>query len=56
MANKEDELEAKLEDIIEEREHKLNIPEELPVLMLRDIVVFPYMVGLLGFSSQARQN
>jgi ATP-dependent Lon protease len=44
MANKENEVEAKLDDIIEEPEHKLNIPEELPVLMLRDIVVFPYMV------------
>ncbi|MFA9454082.1 MAG: LON peptidase substrate-binding domain-containing protein, partial [Candidatus Aminicenantaceae bacterium] len=44
MANKENEVEAKLDGIIEEPEHKLNIPEELPVLMLRDIVVFPYMV------------
>ncbi len=44
MAKKENEAEATLDDIIEEPEHKLNIPEELPVLMLRDIVVFPYMV------------
>ena len=26
------------------KDEKLNIPKELPVLMLRDIVVFPYMV------------
>jgi len=44
MAKKENEVEANLDDIVEEPEHKLNIPEELPVLMLRDIVVFPYMV------------
>jgi ATP-dependent Lon protease len=44
MAKKENEVDANLDDIIEEREHKLNIPEDLPVLMLRDIVVFPYMV------------
>ena len=44
MAKKENEVDANLDDVIEEREHKLNIPEELPVLMLRDIVVFPYMV------------
>lgn len=56
MANKEDELEAKLEDIIEEREHKLNIPEELPVLMLRDIVVFPYMVVPLFVGREKSKN
>ena len=56
MANKEDELEAKLEDIIEEREHKLNIPKEMPVLMLRDIVVFPYMVVPLFVGREKSKN
>ena len=28
----------------EEKESKINIPEKLPVLVLRDIVVFPYMI------------
>jgi ATP-dependent Lon protease len=32
------------EDITGEGNQKLHIPKELPVLMLRDIVVFPYMV------------
>ncbi len=32
------------EDITGESNQKLHIPKELPVLMLRDIVVFPYMV------------
>ncbi len=56
MANKEDELDSKLEDIIEEREHKLKIPEELPVLMLRDIVVFPYMVVPLFVGREKSKN
>ncbi len=44
MANKNDESNAQLEDLIEEQEEKLEIPKKLSVLMLRDIVVFPYMV------------
>lgn len=32
------------EDITGEGNQKLHIPKELPVLMIRDIVVFPYMV------------
>ena len=57
MAKKENEIEeANLEDIIEEREHKLNIPEELPVLMLRDIVVFPYMVVPLFVGREKSKN
>lgn len=44
MAKKDNDSNSQLEDLIEEQEQKLNIPNELPVLMLRDIVVFPYMV------------
>jgi len=44
MANKDDELENEFEDVVEDDGQKLNIPKEMPVLMLRDIVVFPYMV------------
>ncbi|MBD3414803.1 MAG: endopeptidase La [Candidatus Aminicenantes bacterium] len=44
MANKNEESGTQLEDLIEEQEEKLEIPKKLPVLMLRDIVVFPYMV------------
>jgi ATP-dependent Lon protease len=56
MAKKENEVDANLDDIIEEREHKLNIPEELPVLMLRDIVVFPYMVVPLFVGREKSQS
>lgn len=44
MAKKEDDLENEFENVVEDDGQKLNIPKEMPVLMLRDIVVFPYMV------------
>jgi len=44
MTEEKDENDNQPEDIIGEEGQKLNIPKELPVLMLRDIVVFPYMV------------
>lgn len=44
MANKDHDLNEEVEEFIEEEGEKLNVPSELPVLMLRDIVVFPYMV------------
>ena len=36
--------------------HKLNIPDVLPVLMLRDIVVFPYMVVPLFVGREKSKN
>jgi ATP-dependent Lon protease len=44
MAEKDPQAEGPIEDIVEERDQKLNIPPKLPVLLLRDIVVFPYMI------------
>ncbi len=44
MAKKEENFDDKFDDVVEEDGQKLNIPKEMPVLMLRDIVVFPYMV------------
>jgi ATP-dependent Lon protease len=56
MAKKENEIDTNLEDIMEDREHKLNIPDVLPVLMLRDIVVFPYMVVPLFVGREKSKN
>ncbi len=56
MAKKENEVDSNLEDMIEDREHKLNIPDVLPVLMLRDIVVFPYMVVPLFVGREKSKN
>ena len=36
-----------LDELIEERDQKLQVPSKLPVLLLRDIVVFPYMIAPL---------
>ena len=44
MAEKDTRAEGPIEDVVEERDQKLNIPPKLPVLLLRDIVVFPYMI------------
>jgi ATP-dependent Lon protease len=44
MAKKDSNFEEQFEDLVEEKDQKLHVPKELPVLMLRDIVVFPYMV------------
>ena len=36
-----------LEGLIEEQNQKLHIPGKLPVLLLRDVVIFPYMIAPL---------
>jgi ATP-dependent Lon protease len=44
MAKKDSDYKDQFEDIIDDQDQKLHVPKKLPVLMLRDIVVFPYMV------------
>lgn len=44
MAEKDSKAEGQVEEITEDRDPKLNIPSKLPILLLRDIVVFPYMI------------
>jgi len=44
MAEKDAKSPDAIEELIEEKGPKLNIPEKLPVLLLRDIVVFPFMI------------
>ena len=56
MAKKESEYNDQIEGLMEEQEQKLNIPKELPVLMLRDIVVFPYMVVPLFVGREKSKN
>jgi len=56
MAKKDgDEIE-EFESVIEDQDQKLHIPKELPVLMLRDIVVFPYMVVPLFVGREKSKN
>jgi ATP-dependent Lon protease len=56
MAKKESNFEEQYEDLIEEKDQKLHVPKELPVLMLRDIVVFPYMVVPLFVGREKSKN
>ncbi|MBS3819187.1 endopeptidase La [bacterium] len=44
MAKKDTPYEEEIEGFVEEQDQNLQVPDELPVLMLRDMVVFPYMV------------
>jgi ATP-dependent Lon protease len=44
MAEKDTQPESPLEEAVEEKDQKPSIPTRLPVLLLRDIVVFPFMI------------
>jgi len=56
MAKKEKKHSDPFEGIIDERDEKLHVPKELPILMLRDIVVFPYMVVPLFVGREKSKN
>ena len=47
MANIDEKSDDPLEELIEEQNQKLHIPGKLPVLLLRDVVIFPYMIAPL---------
>ncbi|MBN2264623.1 MAG: endopeptidase La [Candidatus Aminicenantes bacterium] len=47
MASIEDKNGDELGGILEEASQKLQVPAKLPVLLLRDIVIFPYMIAPL---------
>jgi ATP-dependent Lon protease len=42
--------------LIEEHNQKLHIPTKLPVLLLRDIVIFPYMIAPLFVGREKSKN
>jgi len=56
MAEKESKANDQLEGIMEEKDQKLNIPQKLPILLLRDIVVFPYMIVPLFVGREKSKN
>lgn len=56
MAKKEKKHSDPFEGIIDEQDEKLHVPKELPILMLRDIVVFPYMVVPLFVGREKSKN
>ena len=56
MAKKNGDEQDLYEDVLEDRDKKLQVPKELPILMLRDIVVFPYMVIPLFVGREKSKN
>lgn len=56
MAKKDKDDKDHFEEISVESDQKLRVPRELPVLMLRDIVVFPYMVVPLFVGRDKSKN
>lgn len=56
MANIDDKSDDQIEGLIEEQNQKLHIPAKLPVLLLRDIVVFPYMIAPLFVGREKSKN
>jgi ATP-dependent Lon protease len=56
MAKKSRDEIKEFESVVDDQDQKLHIPKELPVLMLRDIVVFPYMVVPLFVGREKSKN
>ncbi len=56
MAERDDQNGEGFEELIEERDQKIQIPQKLPVLLLRDIVIFPYMIAPLFVGREKSKN
>lgn len=56
MANIDEKSDDPLNGLIEEQNQKLHIPAKLPVLLLRDIVIFPYMIAPLFVGREKSKN
>jgi len=56
MAEKDSINGSEMEEIVEDKDQKLNIPRKLPILLLRDIVVFPYMIVPLFVGREKSKN
>ena len=56
MAEKNTKNGESFDELIEEKDQKLQIPSTLPVLLLRDIVVFPYKIAPLFVGREKSKN
>jgi len=56
MTEKENGNEVHFEGLADDQDQKLRIPKNLPILLLRDIVVFPYMVAPLFVGREKSKN
>src|SRR4030043_443349 len=56
MAEKDIKNGEALDELVEERDQKLQIPSKLPILLRRDIVIFPYMIAPLFVGREKSKN
>ncbi|MGZ5455026.1 MAG: LON peptidase substrate-binding domain-containing protein, partial [Candidatus Aminicenantales bacterium] len=56
MASIDDKNGEELGGILEEQGQKLQVPPKLPVLLLRDVVIFPYMIAPLFVGREKSKN
>ena len=56
MASIDDKNGGEMESLLEEQAQKLQVPSKLPVLLLRDVVIFPYMIAPLFVGREKSKN
>jgi len=56
MASIDNKNDDQITNILEEQNQKLQVPTKLPVLLLRDIVIFPYMIAPLFVGREKSKN
>ncbi|MFO7734051.1 MAG: endopeptidase La [Candidatus Aminicenantes bacterium] len=56
MASIDNKNDDQIGNILEEQSQKLQVPTKLPVLLLRDIVIFPYMIAPLFVGREKSKN
>lgn len=56
MANIDNKNDDQIGNILEEQSQKLHVPTKLPVLLLRDVVIFPYMIAPLFVGREKSKN
>jgi ATP-dependent Lon protease len=56
MASIDNKNDDQINNILEEQGQKLQVPTKLPVLLLRDIVIFPYMIAPLFVGREKSKN
>ena len=56
MGSSDNKNDDQIEGILEDQNQKLQVPTKLPVLLLRDIVIFPYMIAPLFVGREKSKN
>ncbi len=56
MANIDNKNGEQMDNLLEDQGQKLQVPTKLPVLLLRDVVIFPYMIAPLFVGREKSKN